>query len=109
MLGMSATGPIARWRPCCQRCRFLSVLACCFHPAAKPFSFLLVRWVADDNRDRLLAFDLVCFLTRFRNWRQDAGNPLLIVVWISESVSDEHAHRRFRYCFGQVKDFGRNA
>src|SRR5437870_4080897 len=82
MLSVSSHPPIGGRHPRHQRRWFFCILTRRFHPPSKAFGLFLVWWISDDNGNGLVALDLICFLPRLSNRREDARNPLFIVIRI---------------------------
>ena len=109
MFCVRADAPFARRHPRGERRGFFRLRIFALDPAAAALRLFFVRRIADDDRDRLVAFDFVGVLPRARNGCEDAGNPALVVFGIAECVRDEHPRRRRRRRPRDVAQLGEHA
>src|SRR5258705_4750827 len=96
MFGVGANIPFARSLPTIKR-RFAALRTGC-DPAAATVCLLLVRWIADDHRDRLLLLDSVSIAARLSDGLVDLTKRLLLDERVAECIGDKESEIGSRRC-----------
>src|SRR5258708_5847812 len=87
VMRMSAGAPF-HWRRPSIHGRDASYTAA-LDPAAQSTRAILVRWIADNNRDRLLFFERVCVSARLRDWLGDFSKRFFFDKLVFQPIGDK--------------------